>query len=131
MGVVNGQKLIFFGGGDGVCYAFAAEPQKGDGSPIVPVVPGPPINRTEDTDTMYLKKVWWFDCNPPERRASDATRIQWLVARLPRSRPASASRYAPVQTEHRRRTRGPRRRSQARSRGSPAFCRSVAHPQSA
>jgi len=20
---------------------------------------------------MYLKKVWWFDCNPPERRAND------------------------------------------------------------
>src|ERR1700744_1412467 len=70
-GIVNGKQLIFFGGGDGVCYAFAAEPQKGDGSPIVPVVPGPPINRTEDKDTDYLKKVWWYDCNPPERRAKD------------------------------------------------------------
>jgi hypothetical protein len=72
MGVVNGRALIFFGGGDGICYAFDAEPQKGDGSPIVPVVPGPPINRVEDPDTMYLKKVWWYDCNPPERRANDA-----------------------------------------------------------
>jgi outer membrane protein assembly factor BamB len=71
-GVVNGRTLIFFGGGDGICYAFDAQPQKGDGSPIVPVVPGPPINRFEDKDTMYLKKVWWYDCNPPERRASDA-----------------------------------------------------------
>src|ERR1700722_3181849 len=71
-GVVNAKQLIFFGGGDGICYAFDAEPKKGDGSPIVPVVPGPPINRTEDTDTMYLKKVWWYDCNPPERRATDA-----------------------------------------------------------
>jgi hypothetical protein len=35
MGVVNGRTLIFFGGGDGICYAFDAEPQKGDGSPIV------------------------------------------------------------------------------------------------
>src|SRR5271157_1451455 len=71
MGEVNGRKLIFFGGGDGICYAFAAEPQKGDGSPIVPVVPGPAINRSEDKDTDYMKKVWWFDCNPPERRAND------------------------------------------------------------
>ncbi len=73
MGVVNGKPLIFFGGGDGICYAFGAEPIKGDGSPIVPVVPGPPINRAEDADTMYLKKVWWYDCNPPERRVNDAT----------------------------------------------------------
>ena len=39
MGVVNGRTLIFFGGGDGVCYAFDAQPQKGTGAPIVPVVP--------------------------------------------------------------------------------------------
>ena len=71
MGEVNGKKLIFFGGGDGICYAFDSVPQKGTGAPIIPVVPGPDINRTEDTDTMYLKKYWWFDCNPPERRAND------------------------------------------------------------
>jgi outer membrane protein assembly factor BamB len=71
MGVVNGRTEIFFGGGDGICYAFDAEPKKGDGSAIVPVVPGPPINRTEDADTMYLKKVWWYDCNPASRRAND------------------------------------------------------------
>ncbi|MGD0814325.1 MAG: PQQ-binding-like beta-propeller repeat protein [Verrucomicrobiota bacterium] len=71
-GVVNGRQLIFFGGGDGICYAFDAMPQKGDGSPIVPVVPGPPNPRFEDKDTMYLKKVWWYDCNPPERRVNDA-----------------------------------------------------------
>jgi len=71
-GVVNGHQLIFFGGGDGICYAFDAQPKIGDGSPIVPVVPGPPINRTEDTDTMYIKKYWWYDCNPPERRVNDA-----------------------------------------------------------
>ena len=47
-------------------------PEKGNGAPIVPVVPGPPVNRFEDNDTDYLKKVWWFDCNPPERRANDA-----------------------------------------------------------
>jgi outer membrane protein assembly factor BamB len=71
MGVVNGKTSIFFGGGDGICYAFNAEPQKGDGSPIVPVLPGPPTGRVEDKDTDYLKKVWWYDCNPPERRVHD------------------------------------------------------------
>ena len=51
MGVVAGRKLIFFGGGDGVCYAFealaqdAAVPSDGD-------APG------------KLKKVWQFDCDP-------------------------------------------------------------------
>jgi hypothetical protein len=65
------QTTVFFGGGDGICYAFDATPQKGNGSPIIPVVPGPPVNRFEEADTDYLKKVWWFDCNPPERRAGD------------------------------------------------------------
>ncbi len=48
-GVVNGRPLVFFGGGDGVCYAFDAKPVKED-------------------DTSFLKKVWWYDCNPPERK---------------------------------------------------------------
>jgi outer membrane protein assembly factor BamB len=48
-GVVNGRPLIFLGGGDGICYAFDAKPVK-------------------EGDTSYLKKVWWFDCNPPERK---------------------------------------------------------------
>ena len=65
-GTVNGRNLIFFGGGDGVCYAFDAKPQKGDGSKIVPVLPGTPADRDEDKDTSYLKKVWWVDANPPE-----------------------------------------------------------------
>jgi len=48
-GVVNGRQLIFFGGGNGVCYAFDPKPVK-------------------EGDTSYLKKVWWYDCNPPERK---------------------------------------------------------------
>ncbi|MGO9200552.1 MAG: PQQ-binding-like beta-propeller repeat protein [Limisphaerales bacterium] len=48
-GNVNGRQLIFYGGGDGVCYAF--DP--------VPVKAG---------ESSYLKKVWWYDCNPPERK---------------------------------------------------------------
>jgi outer membrane protein assembly factor BamB len=65
-GEVNGRKLVFAGGGDGVLYAFDAEPKAGDGSKITPVLPGPEASRTEDKELNYLKKVWWFDCNPPE-----------------------------------------------------------------
>lgn len=46
---VNGQTQVFFGAGDGVLYAFDANPVKAE-------------------DSNYLKKVWWFDCNPPERK---------------------------------------------------------------
>jgi outer membrane protein assembly factor BamB len=48
-GVVNGRQLIFYGGGDGVCYAFDPVPVK-------------------EGDTSLLKKVWWYDCNPPDRK---------------------------------------------------------------
>lgn len=47
LGAVNGRKLVFFGGGDGVCYAFEA----------LSAVPDQPVK---------LKTVWTFDCNPPE-----------------------------------------------------------------
>jgi outer membrane protein assembly factor BamB len=47
--VVNGRHLIFFGGGNGICYAFDATPVK-------------------EGDSSYLKKVWWCDVNPPARR---------------------------------------------------------------
>ena len=47
MGTVGGRKMIFFGGGDGVCYAFEA----------LRSVPDQPVK---------LKTVWSFDCNPPE-----------------------------------------------------------------
>lgn len=45
MGRVGGRDLVFFGGGDGVCYAFLAP----DAVPRSPV---------------HLEKVWWYDCNP-------------------------------------------------------------------
>lgn len=47
MGRVGDRDLVFFGGGDGVCYAFEAPPE----------APGP---------TAHLRKVWWYDCNPDE-----------------------------------------------------------------
>jgi outer membrane protein assembly factor BamB len=46
LGVVNGQRLIFFGGGDGVCYAFKAL--------------GEPVPETVQT----FERVWRFDCDP-------------------------------------------------------------------
>ena len=49
MGVVNGKKLVFFGGGDGWCYAFDPKPVK-------------------EGDSTYLKVAWKYDCNPPERK---------------------------------------------------------------
>jgi outer membrane protein assembly factor BamB len=52
-GNVNGRQLIFFGGGDGFCYAFNPNPVK-------------------EGDVDYLKKVWWADCNPPEYKVNDA-----------------------------------------------------------
>src|SRR5258706_2779784 len=52
-GKVNGRQLIFFGGGDGWCYAFDAKPVKeGDGN--------------------FLKVAWKYDCNPPEYKKNDA-----------------------------------------------------------
>jgi len=49
IGMVNGRKLVFFGGGDGVCYAFEALQE----------VPSQPIQ---------FKKVWSYDCDPPNFR---------------------------------------------------------------
>lgn len=49
---VNGRQEIFFGGGDGFCYAFDPKPVKAE-------------------DTSLLKKIWWYDCNPAERKTND------------------------------------------------------------
>ena len=47
MGEVNGNKLVVFGGGDGVCYGFRG----------LPAAPTPEGVRT-------LERVWRFDCDP-------------------------------------------------------------------
>ncbi|MGB2822369.1 MAG: PQQ-binding-like beta-propeller repeat protein [Phycisphaerae bacterium] len=57
-GTVNGKTLIFFGGGDGVCYAF---------EPIAAA--------TEEL--QQLKKVWQYDCNPPHYRYLDGKPIDY------------------------------------------------------
>jgi outer membrane protein assembly factor BamB len=52
LGRVGAQTLVFWGGGDGWCYAFDPEP-------------GPPGK----DGLRYLRTVWQFDANPPERKA--------------------------------------------------------------
>jgi outer membrane protein assembly factor BamB len=60
MGEVNGRKLVFFGGADGVCYAFEA------------------VAKAEDKP-LHLKKVWSYDCNPPEYKFRDGKPIVYGV----------------------------------------------------
>jgi outer membrane protein assembly factor BamB len=58
MGEANGRPLVLFGAGDGVCYAF--EPFAG--------VPDKP---------QALKKVWQFQCNPPDHLVRDGKPINY------------------------------------------------------
>ncbi len=60
-GKVNGKDLVFFGGGDGLCYAFDSTPVK-------------------EGDSSFLKKTWWFDCNPPEYKLKDGKPIKYPAA---------------------------------------------------
>ena len=63
-GTVNGKKLVFFGGGDGWCYAFDPKPVKSE-------------------DTSVLKTVWKADCNPPEYKTKDGKPIRYPAAEGP------------------------------------------------
>ena len=53
LGNVGGHTLIYYGGGDGVCYAFEALRE----------IPATPVK---------LKTVWSYDCNPPEYKGIGA-----------------------------------------------------------
>lgn len=53
LGKVGDKTLLFFGGGDGRCYAFEAPPAS-----AAPVKAG--------EKPLILKKAWSVDCNPPE-----------------------------------------------------------------
>ncbi|MBU6399660.1 MAG: pyrrolo-quinoline quinone, partial [Verrucomicrobia bacterium] len=57
-GMVNGRMEIFFGGGDGFCYAFDATPVK-------------------EGDDNLLKTIWKYDCNPPEHKFRDGKPIKY------------------------------------------------------
>jgi outer membrane protein assembly factor BamB len=63
-GQVDGQWRTFFGAGDGVLYAFDATPAK-------------------DAKGGYLKKLWSFDCNPPEYKVKDGQPIKYPEAEGP------------------------------------------------
>jgi len=58
LGTVHGRKLIFFGGGDGLCYAFEA----------LSSVPDQPVK---------LKTVWSYDCNPPQYKCFG--KLDWVT----------------------------------------------------
>jgi outer membrane protein assembly factor BamB len=60
MGVVNGKKLVFFGGADGICYAFEA----------LTSVPSEPI---------HFKKAWQYDCDPPSYRFPGGKTVNYYV----------------------------------------------------
>ena len=70
-GRVNGRTLIFFGGGDGILYAF--EP------------PAP----SQDSGVQLLKKVWSYDCNPPDFRLRDGQPVPY--SRSDKNRPDGPS----------------------------------------
>ena len=57
LGRVNGKTLIFFGGGDGVLYAFA------------PPKPGPTVKT--------LELVWSYDCNPAGYRMRNGNPVPY------------------------------------------------------
>ena len=64
LGEVDGRRLVFFGGPDGVCYAFnALLPGANGGAPL----PGP---------AKTLDRVWRFDCDPtaPKENLNDYKR---------------------------------------------------------
>jgi outer membrane protein assembly factor BamB len=63
-GQVNGKWQIYFGGGDGVLYAFDQKPVK-------------------EGDVNTLKTAWKFDCVPPEYKVKDSKPIKYPAAEGP------------------------------------------------
>ncbi len=56
LGEIDGRKLVFFGGPDGICYAFDA------------ILPSAPVEQIHT-----LRRVWRFDCDPtaPKKNIHD------------------------------------------------------------
>jgi len=65
IGTAAGRRLLFFGAGDGICYAFDPKP--------VPDAEGIGI----------LNEIWRFDCNPPHYRALDGEPVKYGKAKGP------------------------------------------------
>ena len=61
LGRVGGKTLVFFGGGDGVCYAFRA---------LSP-------NAGRAKRPAVLEKVWSYDCNPRAYKVRDGRAIDY------------------------------------------------------
>lgn len=68
LGKVNGLDVIFFGGADGVLYAFDARVSQAAPS-TQPGIMGIPA----------LKNLWSFDCNPPEYRQRDGQPLKYAA----------------------------------------------------
>ncbi len=60
LGAVKGRAMVFYGAGNGFCYAFDARPTP------------PAAGRCG-----VLRKVWWFDGNPPGYRRHDGRAIRY------------------------------------------------------
>ncbi|MCX6910404.1 MAG: PQQ-binding-like beta-propeller repeat protein [Verrucomicrobia bacterium] len=60
LGVVRGRKLVFFGGPDGICYAFEA----------LKSVPEKPV---------HFKKIWQYDCVPPNYRQPEGKPFDYYI----------------------------------------------------
>ena len=58
-GKVSGRTLIFFGAGDGVCYAFQH------------------VTSPLPEGCVPLQKVWSYDCDPPDFRSKDGKPIDY------------------------------------------------------
>jgi outer membrane protein assembly factor BamB len=63
-GDVNGSRMVLFGGGDGVCYAYHPEPVK-------------------KGDTSVLEEIWKFDCVPAKYKTRDGEAIEYPDAEGP------------------------------------------------
>ncbi len=80
LGRVGSKDLVFFGGGDGICYAFEAlNVVRRSASQFTTrsVVPQEDLSREHGTGPVGLKKVWSFDCNPPEYKFKDGKPIPY------------------------------------------------------
>ncbi len=67
LGEVHGRRLVFFGGGDGVVYAFdALGPKASPGSKDIQGGPSPGGEKSAAPDRRAesLRCVWRFDCDP-------------------------------------------------------------------
>jgi len=104
LGKVGGKTLVFYGGGDGVCYTFEALPE---------------LPKTQKPVT--LRKVWSYDCNLPEYKGIGVE--NYSLADKDLLRWASGDREAIAKDVERHRDRDGRLLSMSEIIGSPVFHR--------